>query len=413
MRLTVKQEALAKAISLVGRSVSSRSTLPVLGNILLTAVGDELKLGATNLEISTAVWIDATVDDMGSITVPARLLTDFVGNLPPEDVTLELTRRTMSLYIRCGKYEANIKGIDAADFPIIPSYNEQAEGVQAYLDPQTLKKMVEFTSVSASTDESRANLCSVEVWFKSGKLSMAATDGYRLSYTRQDAKANGFEVKNGEVIEKAETDAKVLIPAKSMGEIARIAKESDQALTIGMRVTQFRNQAIFYFTGKADSKEPTFKRLELATQLVDANYPDYTAIVPKKFNLAATVDTAGLQKAIRLAFLFARDNANIVRFRLSPSEDGSGNGTVTLTATSAEMGDNVSDVPALIESSGPKMEQIEMAFNAKYLLDVLNTVTEPQIRLETTETTRPGLFSIPGIPKEDHMYVCMPMHPPR
>ena len=345
--------------------------------------------------------------DIGSITIPARLLTDFIGNLPPEVVHLELNKRTLSLSIRCGKYEANIKGIDAADFPVIPDFDALVEGVQAHLVSDTLRKMIEFAAISASTDESRPKLTAVEVTFKDGKLSMAATDGYRLSFDRQDAKAYEFEVVGDLVKEKAETALSVLVPAKSFTEVSRQAAQGEPTLPIGLRITPARNQIIFHIHGKTDSKEPTFKRLQLASQLIDDRFPDYRAIIPKTKTTTTAVDTAALLKALRLAFLFARDNANIVRMRLCPDNAG-GMGSIAISATSAEMGDNVSEIQALVEG-----KELEISFNAKYLIEYLSTVDQPQVQIETTESTRPGAFTIPGIPADDHIHVCMPMHPPR
>ena len=184
VRVSVMQENLAKGLSIVGRAVSSRSTLPVLGNILLEAKDNQLRLAATNLEIGVNCWIGAKVEDEGAITVPARLLTEFVGSLPPERIDMELSVRTQTLHLRCARFDANMKGIDAADFPIVPTMegvNGDGEGVNIELQPAGLRRMIDQVIFAASTDESRPTLDGVEVNFKDNRISMAATDGYRLS----------------------------------------------------------------------------------------------------------------------------------------------------------------------------------------------------------------------------------------
>ncbi len=405
MRVSCLQENLAKGLAIVGRAVSSRSTLPVLGNILLEARDNQLRLAATNLEIGVNCWIGGKVEDEGAITVPARLLTDFVGNLPPERVDMELSVRTQTLHLRCAKFEANIKGIDAADFPIIPTIGTgeamddaaiTLEGTRIELETDGLRKMVDQVTFAASSDESRPTLTGVEVSFKDGRITMAATDGYRLSLRSAPV--------NGTLPEEAMT---VIVPAKSLGEFARISADADDSRPVQVIVTQARNQILFQIWGKnLEGKAGSFHRVELASQLIDARFPDYRAIIPKNHTTRTVVDTAALLKAVRVAFLFARDSANIIRMRIDP--DNGGSGQVSLTASSAEMGDNVNEIDAMVEGG-----ELEIAFNAKYLIDVLSQIEQPQIVLETTQPTRPGAIRPLGLGEDEFLHVVMPMHPPR
>ena len=413
MRVSCLQENLAKGLAIVGRAVSSRSTLPVLGNILLEARDNGLRLAATNLEIGINCWIGAKVEDEGSITVPARLLTDFVGNLPPERVDMELTVRTQTLHLRCAKFEANIKGIDAADFPIIPTIGTgeamdsaavSLEGTRIELETTGLRKMVDQVIFAASTDESRPTLTGVEVTFKDGRITMAATDGYRLSL--RSAPVNGTLPPD---------PLTVIVPAKSLGEFARISADADDSRPVQVIVTQARNQILFQIWGRnLEGKAGSFHRVELASQLIDARFPDYRAIIPKTHTTRTVVDTAALLKAVRVAFLFARDNANIIRVKIDPANGGSqgssqgGSGQMSLTASSAEMGDNANQLDAMVEGA-----ELEIAFNAKYLIDVLSQIEQPQIVLETTQPTRPGAIRPLGLGEDEFLHVVMPMHPPR
>jgi DNA polymerase-3 subunit beta len=401
VRVSCFQENLAKGLSIVGRAVSTRSTMPVLGNILLEAKDNQLRLAATNREIGINCWIGAKVEDEGAITVPARLLTEFVNSLPPERIDLELTVRTQTLNLSCARYTANMKGIDAYDFPLIPTAGggEPADGATAVIDGMRLsletadlRKMVEQVIFAASGDESRPTLTGVEVRFKDDRLRMAATDGYRLSIRSTGLGQGHFE--------EALT---VIVPAKSLGELARISADAEETRPVQVIVTQTRNQILFQLWGKGEEGRGAFHRVELVSELIDAKFPPYEGIIPKSRNTRTVVDTAAFLKAVRVAFLFARDNANIVRVHILPA-----NGQMRLSATSNEMGDNANEIDALIEG-----DELDIAFDARFLIDVLSRIDQPQVVLETTQPTRPGMIRPVGIGEEEFLHVVMPMHPPR
>lgn len=405
MRVSCLQENLAKGLSIVGRAVSTRSTLPVLGNILLEAKDNQLRLAATNLEIGINCWIGAKVEDEGAITVPARLLTEFVNSLPPDRIDMELAVRTQTLHLSCARYDANMKGIDAADFPIIPSASgsedeegEVLDGARVELDTEGLRTMIDQVSFAASSDESRPTLTGVEVTFANNTLKMAATDGYRLS-------VRSVNLVQGNAME----EMTVIAPAKSLGELARISADADPEQPVLAIVTQARNQILFQITGKSGESRGVFQRVELVSQLIDARFPDYRAIIPKEYKTRTIVDTASLLKAVRVASLFARDNSNIIRVGIDPGNgDGDGGGQIKLTATSSEMGDSVNELDATVEG-----DALEITFNARYLTDVLTHVDQPQVVLETTQATRPGMLRPIGIGEDECLHVVMPMHPPR
>ncbi len=285
MRVSCLQENLAKGLSIVGRAVSSRSTMPVLGNILLEARDGQLRLAATNLEIGINCWIAAKVEDEGAITIPARLLTDFVGNLPPERVDLELAVRTQTLHLRCTKFEANMKGLDAADFPIIPSIGtgadaenveDKLEGVSIELEPTGLRRMIDQVVFAASTDESRPTLTGVEVAFREDRIGMAATDGYRLGLRTTSVKGKLPPV-----------PITVIVPARSLSEFARVSADADETKSVQIIVTEARNQILFQIWGKSqETKGGSYDRVELASLLIDPRFPDYRAIIPKSHTTA-------------------------------------------------------------------------------------------------------------------------------
>ncbi|HEX9115734.1 MAG TPA: DNA polymerase III subunit beta [Anaerolineae bacterium] len=389
MRLSVLQENLAKGLSIVGRAVSTRSTLPVLGNILLSTDEGRLKLAATNLEIGVSCWLGAQVEDDGAITLPARLLTDWVNSMPPARIDMEMVVRSMKLNLKCARSESNINGIDASEFPLIPA----ADGEKSLrLAPAALRQMIEQVVFAASTDESRPALTGVLAKLEGDRMLLAATDGYRLSVRRMMLPAAVPE------------DVTMIVPARSLQEVGRIGAEADPEREIEICVASARNQILFRMTGKSEGEHGAFHQVDLVSQLIDARFPDYNAIIPKNFTTRTTVDTAAFLKAVKVAFLFARDVANNVRLQITPGT-GTEPGKITLRANSAEVGDNISEVDAtLVEGSG-----VEIAFNARYLIDVLSAIDTPQIVIETTSSMRPGVFRPVGTGSDEFTHVIMPM----
>ncbi|WP_423226146.1 DNA polymerase III subunit beta [Candidatus Amarolinea aalborgensis] len=390
MRITCLQENLAKGLSIVGRAVSSRSTLPVLSNILLATDQGQLKLAATNLEIGINCWIGAKVEDEGAITVPTRILSEFINSLPAEKIDLDLSVRTQTLNLKCARYEANFKGIDAAEFPTIPTVADRGDTAVIELPPATLRQMIQQVAFAASTDESRPTLTGVEVRFEEERMTMAATDGYRLA-----RRSGGMGMIGG-------TRNTVIVPARSLSEVARIAADASDERPIEVTITPARNQIMFHIWGKSDGKGG-YHQVDVVSQLLDATFPDYNAIIPRSFKTRAVLDTQAFLRTVRMAFLFAREAANAVRVQLSPSE-GLKPGTLTITATSAELGDNVSEMDALVEGDAN-----EIAFNAKYLIDALSAIDTPQVALEVTRSTAPGVIRPVGAGPEEYTQVIMPM----
>lgn len=388
MRVSCLQENLAKGLSIVGRAVSHRSTLPVLGNILLSSDRGRLRLSATNLEIGIHCWVGAKIEDEGAITVPARLLTEFVNSLPPERIDMSLMVRTQSLNLKCARYEANIKGIDASEFPLIPT--AEPDGV-VELEPKNLRRMIDQVAFAAATDESRPTLTGVEASFRDDRFTLAATDGYRLS------------VRETQLARPVAEPVSVIIPARSLIELGRIIgqlpePEEEEQATVQVTVTPAGNQILFHMPN-----------VDLVSQLIEGTFPDYKVIIPKSYTTRTTLGTSSFLKAVRVASLFARNGANIVHLQITPADGGTAvpvRGTVTLAATSVNLGDNVNEVDALVEGTAT-----EIAFNVKYLMDVLSVIDTEQVVLETTGPTSPGVIRPVGAGREVFTHVIMPMRP--
>jgi DNA polymerase-3 subunit beta len=361
--------------------VATRSTLPVLSNILLETDNSQLKLSAMNMEIGINCWIGAMIEEEGATTVPARLLSDFVNSLPKERIDLELDAGKQNLHLECARYEANIRGIDASEFPIIPTHRRETGLPFVEVQPHKLRRMIEQVAFAAATDESRPTLTGVFTRFDHDRLTLAATDGFRLA------------VRSTLLEEPVAGSVGVIIPARALTELSRIigAVDLGEEDGVDVTVTEARNQVMFHLPG-----------VDLVSQLIEATFPDYTKIIPTSYNTRAIVDTAELLKALRVAFLFARDSANIVRLDITPGDPG----TIKLTASSAEMGDNEGMVDALVEG-----DPLTASFNAKFMIDVLSVIDTPQVMFDAVSATRPGVFRPVGAGNEEYTHVIMPMSP--
>jgi DNA polymerase III subunit beta len=374
MKLSCLQENLAKGLSIVNRAVASRSTLPVLSNVLLATDKGRLKLAATNLELAVTCWIGAKVDEDGSITVPARILSDFISSLPPERIDMELNTKNQTVHLKCARYDANIKGIDANEFPIIPTI---AEGKKVSLEPDMLREMIEQVTFAAATDESRPVLTGVIAKFEKDKVTFAAADGFRLS------------VRNATLDKPVDQALSVIVPAKALQEVARVS--SDQEDPVEIAITDNKNQVLFRLTN-----------IEIVSQLIDGAFPDFMRIIPEKHTTRTVVSTNELQNAVKASSVFARDAMNTVRLQVAPPSQA-GSGKLTMSATSAESGDNLGEIDATVDG-----DAIEIAFNARYLADVLGVLHSPQVAIETTGSSSPGMIKAVG--RDDFTHVIMPMH---
>jgi DNA polymerase-3 subunit beta len=376
MKVNCAQENLARGLAIVNRAVANRTTLPILSNILIETDEGRLKLSATNLEIGINCWVTARIDDPGAITVPARLLSDFVNSLPKEPVDFELNGKSHTLKVSADRYRAEIKGLDAADFPVLPTVEQ---GVRFTVEAAALRAMISQVSIAAATDESRPILTGILTVIDpdAGRITMAAADGFRLS------------VRSSELDAALERRLSVIIPARALLELARISSDDDAPIEVA--ITESRNQVLFRLDG-----------VTLVSQLIDGNFPDYEKIVPTAHSTRAVVNTKALQNAVRVASFFARDAANVVRVSLQPGDDLTP-GTVMVSAQAAEVGGNQSEMEASIEG-GP----MEIAFNAKYLLDVVGVAGSDQVALELSTSSSPGVFR--PVSDDAFTHVIMPMH---
>ncbi len=374
MKVSCLQENLVKGLSIVSRAVSTRSTLPVLANVLLETDNGRLKLSATNLEIIVTAWVGAKVEEEGAITIPARTIVDFVGMLPQGPVELLLNEETQTLHISCSRSEANIKGIDAQEFPVIP----QPDGDNRIrLETDVFKQVINQVVFAAATDDTRPTLTGVSMQFEGNQVLMVATDGFRLS------------MRSAQIPGRVEPPVSIIVPAKSLSELARIMPDDAEAVYISL--PEKRNQIII-----------DMDNVVLVSQLINENFPDYTPIIPKSRTTRTIMSTAEFYQACKRAEIFARESSHTARVNIDPGDEITP-ARATITATSSETGDNVGQIDASVEG-----EPIEIAFNVKYMTDVLSVIDTPQVALETISPMEPGVIKPVG--DNDFVHIIMPMH---
>lgn len=373
MKVTCLQENLTHGLQIAGRGVSTRGSLPILGNVLVRTDAGRLRLTATNLEVGINCWVPARVEDEGAITVPAKLFIDFINSLPSGNVELSLNVRTKTLHIKSGPYEANIKGMDAEEFPIIPQIPDKPTTRMAQ---GTLRRMISEVAFVAATDDSRPVLTGVLTTFAGDMVTMAAADPYRLS------------VRHARLLDRVEPPIEVIIPAKSLFEVGRILDESDDPVDI--LVTPNKSQVIFH-TDEAD----------LVSRIIEGQFPNYRQVIPTSHATRVLAQREELLKATRLASYFARDAANMLRFQVDPTNDP----PLVITANAAEVGDNTGRIDATVEG-----QPTTIAFNSRFVADALSSLSAPEVSLELGGPLAPGVVRIVG--DDSYLHVVMPLRIP-
>ncbi len=374
MKVTVLQENLAHGLSIVSRAVSPRSTLPVLGNVLIATDEGRLRLSATNLELGITCWIGAKIEEEGSTTVPARTFADLVSTLPAEPVNLSLNPATQTLNVRCGTSNTDIKCIDAQEFPPLPV--PDLEGA-VHINVADFKEMIQQVVFAASVDEARPVLMGVLMTIEGDTLTMAAADGFRLS------------VRKGTLSQPAAQPVSAIIPARALSELARVAADGGES--IAMILPKGRGQVVF-----------RMKDVEVVSQLIDGTFPDYQQIIPRSYKSRTILSTPALLKACKQAEIFAREGSNVARLNIKSAGDLEP-GSVEISAQSEETGSNETIVAATIEGVG-----LLIAFNVRYLREVLEVIKTPNVALETTAPNAPGVIRPVG--DDNFLHVIMPMH---
>lgn len=371
------QENLKKALALVSRAIPSRSTLPVLSNILLQTDQGRVKLVATNLEIALTCWVDAKIEGEGAITLPAKLLSDIVNGLPNDRVTFHLDMTKVRAHLTCQRYECSLHGIEADEFPTIPTV-DSTSAQQVVFPADLLKEALDRVAGVAATDNSRPILTGVHVRIQGTQALFAATDGLRLARHTL------------ELPDPVTEPLDVVIPAHALQEVGRMI--GDDPIT--MLLTANQGQALFRTEG-----------VELVTRLIDGTFPDVDRVIPTSWQTRLVVDTAVLAKIVRVAGLLVVDFPRAVHVHARSTGDLSP-GMLTVTTATQEIGTSSAMVECIIGG-----EDIALAFNATLISDALRLIATPQVALEIHTPTTGVAFKPVG--QENYVHVVMPLTPPK
>ena len=361
MKLQVTQENLNRALNTVAKVANSRNQLPILANVLVKTSENRLSISATNLDIAITQFIGAKVSTEGSITVPARLMQDFISSLPSGTISLEL--KETKLHIKTDQYQSVVNGILADDFPVMPAI---ANGTHWEVPTSALKKALQQVVFAASNDESRPVLTGVLLHTVDGELCAAATDSYRLAE---------------KVISKNDKEVNLLIPATAMQDLLRILGDNDEPV----RITH-NDQQVLFEVGD----------VELITRLVDGKYPDYRKLIPGEFSSSVTVKRSEFVNVTKVSSLFARESAGSVTIHLDEEAQ-----TLSIHSIASQLGENTSSAAGKVTGSG------DITLNSRYLMDGLQAISSDEVLFGFNGKLEPTILKDPK--NGDYVHIVMPL----
>lgn len=365
MKFTCTQENLNKGLMIVSHIATKATSLPILNNVLMRAEAGVLKLSTTNLEIGISCAVRGKVDEEGVFTVGAKLFADYVNLLPRDKVDLELTDQVLN--IQCKNYKTKINGMPAEDFPLIPQL-EKKEAAQ--LKISDFKKGLAQVIFAAAMDETRPEISGVFFGFKGNKLTLAATDSYRLA-----EKALNLE-------KGLDKDRDIIIPLRTLQELQRILVDELEGDKISINLGE--NQVSFELDG-----------VELISRLIEGQYPDYKQIIPTEFKTTSLVSGAELAKVIKSASLFCRSGINDINFKLEPNK-------IIISSANSQLGENITEIET--ETTG---KENEIVFNYRYVIDGLNNLDSNEVEVKIIDADSPGLLK--SRDQQDYLYIVMPI----
>lgn len=364
MELTVTQENLNRALTAVGRVASTKTQLPILSNILLRTDGSRLLVAATNLEIAVTQYIGAKISKPGAITIPARLMTEFISSLPKEPIELKV--KNDNLHIKSGSYSSIINGYIADDFPELPTINE-ASSIQYSIKIDDFKHAVSQTIITTSNDSTRPVLTGVYWNSHQGNLYLAATDGYRLSER---------------CLVETKSDVSAIIPTQTLQEVLRNISDDSGEIDVLFDETQVRFR---------------INDAEIISRLIDGNFPNYRQLVPKSSETIVTINKAEFIRITKIAGLFARESGGSVT--LTADKDKK---TLSVHSIASQFGENTSETTANITSNG------QITLNSRYLSEALSVIDGDEVEFGFSGKIAPCLIKSTK-PDTDYYHIIMPL----
>ena len=370
MKLQCTHENLDKALSNISRAVANRTTLPITQNVLLKVNNGKLQLSATNLEMAINTWIGAEITEEGETTVPARIFTDLIKSYPNDNIDLNLNNN--NLLIKCGPYNSNLITQPSDDFPPIPESDSLDPTFT--IAPARLSKLINSVIFSAAQDQSRPVLTGVKFSITNNVLTLASADGFRLSII-------SFELENENIPE-----IDFIVPAKSLLEVSRILPFAQDDVSVFM--TKASNQVIF-----------KMGNYQLTTTLTQGNFPDFNSLIPDTNSTSCIIPKSNFKSAVRSLGVLAKDGNGIIRLEISGTDE---NQNLLMSSKTDELGEN--SVILEVNSSG---DDSKIAFNSKYLSDVLEVIDGENVILEINGDSNPGLIKPEN--NSNYIHIVMPM----
>lgn len=364
MELTVTQENLAHALASVGRVASSKTQLPILSNILLRTDGNRLLIAATNLEIASTQHIGAKVAKPGAITIPARLASEFVSNLPKGNV--ELVVKADHLHISAGGYKSTINGIVADEFPELPTIDESSS-IKYSIKTEDFKHAVTQTILTASSDNTRPVLTGIYIHSFEGSLYLAATTGYRLSEKK---------------LVETTSEVAAIVPATTLQEVLRTLSDDVEAVEVLFDETQVRFRV---------------NESEVTSRLIDGNFPDYRQLIPASSETNITVSKAEFIRIAKVAGLFARESGGSVTLTTDSDKK-----TLAVHSIASQLGENTSEIEADVDTSG------QVTLNSRYLSEALAVVEGDTVVFRFSGKLSPCVLTSKG-EASDYKHIIMPL----
>lgn len=361
MKLQVTQENLSRALGSVSRVASGRNTLPILSNVLLKTIDNRLNIAATNLDIAITHYIGSKISEEGAITVPARLMQDFVSSLPAGVIDLELD--DYKLKIHTDQYQSVINGVSAEEYPVMPAITQ---GKTWTVDGPILKRALQQVTMAASSDEARPVLTGMYVHTDGKQLYMTATDSYRLAEKK---------------LSTIKEDVNLLIPATAMQDLLRIVSDFEEKV----HITHDDQQVLF-----------TVGDIELVARLIEGNYPDYRKLIPSHFATSAKIKRSELVNITKVSSLFARESAGSVTIHVNEKDK-----TVSIKSVASQLGENTATAPAEVVGSG------DITLNSRYLLDGLHAFSGEDVLLRFNGKLEPCILQDPA--SDDYTHLVMPL----
>jgi len=361
MKVTLTQENLSRALNIVSRIASSRTTLPILSNILIKTEDNQLVLAATNLEVAITEKIPAKISRDGVLTIPAKLITEFITNLPKTNIEISATDNKMTIV--AGNYRSVVNTVVADEFPTLP---DPKINTSLKISAETFKRAVTGTALVASSDTTRPILTGVYVHTFDGNLYLAATDGYRLAEKK---------------VLPLKQEISAIVPASTLNEVVRIINDEIKEI-----VVNFSDDQISFLVGDG----------VVTSRLIDGNFINYRQLIPTKTEVVATLDRSEFIRITKISELFARESAGSITLKVD-----SNTSTLSIHSITSELGENNSEAEATVKGKG------SITLNSKFLLDALNQIDDQNVKFQFSGKLAPALLTAET--DDGYKHIIMPV----